>query len=124
MTEKRTARKPPWLVLAAIVAFGIGTLVMFVTARPQTNLTEGIAVSAADAKTVRIPIQGMVCTVCAASVKKALLSLEGVQGAEISLERREAQVRYVEGEVSPQELVAAIKQLGYKASAPVPEASQ
>ncbi|MGE0622892.1 MAG: heavy-metal-associated domain-containing protein [Pseudomonadales bacterium] len=72
-------------------------------------------------ETVLIPVEGMSCVVCAASVKNALQSIDGVQEAEIDLERREARVRYVEGKVSPEQLVAAINQLGYKAGAPAPE---
>ncbi|MCZ2075914.1 MAG: cation transporter [Bryobacterales bacterium] len=123
MTEKRTARRPPWLMLAAITAFGAAALVMFVTRKQQTDVVSA-KISAAETKTVRIPIQGMVCTVCVSNVKKALRALDGVQQVEVSLEQREAQVQYVEGKISPQELVAAINQLGYKASAPVDEASQ
>ena len=59
--------------------------------------------------------------VCSGNVKKAPQSIDGVQEAEISLERREARVRYSDGKVSTEQLVAAINQLGYKA---VPEASQ
>lgn len=77
---------------------------------------------AGQTKTVRIPVEGMSCTVCAGNVKKALKSVAGVQEAEISLERREALVRYGEDKVSPEQLVTAINQLGYKAGTPVLEA--
>ena len=124
MTEKRTAGTPAWLILATLTAFGAGALVMFVTGKQQTDVAAGAKVSAADTKTVRIPIQGMVCTVCVGNVKKALRAIDGVQQAEVSLERREARVHYREGKVLPERLVAAIRKLGYKAGAPVPEASQ
>ncbi len=124
MTENRTARKPPWLMLAVISMFGLGALAMFVTVKQQADVAAGAKVPAAQTKTVRIPIQGMVCTVCAGKVKRALRALDGVQEVEVSLERREARVRYGEGKVSPEQLVAAISELGYKTGAPVPEASQ
>lgn len=124
MTERRTARAPAWFMFAVLAAFGAGATIMFVTGKQEAHPAANAEVSSIGMKAVRIPIQGMVCTVCAASVKKTLLSLEGVQGAEISLERREAQVQYIEGKVSAQQLVAAIDQLGYKAGEPVPEASQ
>jgi Cu+-exporting ATPase len=69
-------------------------------------------------KTVTIPIEGMSCSACAARVKRALKAIDGVVEAEINLEHRNARVRYVEGKVSPERLVAAINQLGYKAGTP------
>jgi copper chaperone CopZ len=44
--------------------------------------------------------------------------MDGVVEVEISLEHRNAWIRYVEGKVSPERLVAAINQLGYKAGTP------
>lgn len=69
-------------------------------------------------KTVTIPIEGMTCSACAARVKRTLKALDGVVEAEINLEHRNAQVRYVEGKISPERVVAAINRLGYKASTP------
>jgi copper chaperone CopZ len=63
----------------------------------------------------------MVCASCTASVKKTLKSIEGVTEVEVSLERRQARVRYVEAKVSPKALVAAINELGYKAGVPTVE---
>jgi len=119
MTEKRNAVAPVWLILVALVVLGAGVLgVVVIRQHPA-----GVSAKAADVQTkaVRIPIEGMICTVCAGNVKKALKSVAGVQEAEIGLERREALVRYGEGKVSPAQLVAAINQLGYKAGTPVPD---
>lgn len=124
MAEKRTAMTPAWLMLAAAVVLFAGALVIFVVDKRHADLSASAKATASETKTVRIPIQGMICTVCAGNVKKALQSLDGVQEAEISLERRDARVRYGEGKVSPERLVAAINQLGYKAGTPVSEASQ
>lgn len=122
MTEKRKAVMPAWLVLVVIVVVAAGAVAVFVAGKQHAEVIVSAEVSG-ETKTVRIPVQGMNCVVCAASVKKALQSIDGVQEAEISLERREARVRYyVEGKVSPEQLVAAVNQLGYKAGTPVPEA--
>jgi len=118
MTEKRRAAVPVWLILVAIVVIGVG---VFLAGNPHAEVSVSAEV-AGETKTVLIPVEGMSCVVCAASVKKALQSIDGVQEAEISLERREARVRYVEGKVSPEQLVAAVNKLGYKAGAPAPEA--
>jgi copper chaperone CopZ len=57
----------------------------------------------------------MSCVSCAARVKRALKGIEGVEHVEVSLERREAVVRFLPGKVTPQRLEAAINGLGYKA---------
>jgi copper chaperone len=116
VTKNRTARTPAWLMFAALAAFGLAALAVLVTVKQQADVAAGAKVPAAQTKTVRIPIQGMVCTVCAGKVKRALRALDGVQEVEVSLERREARVRYGEGKVSPEQLVAAISKLGYNFS--------
>ena len=69
-------------------------------------------------KTVDIPVDGMACVVCAASVRKTVKSLDGVSRVEVSLEKRSARVTYADGRISPERIVAAIDKLGYKAGTP------
>jgi copper chaperone CopZ len=71
-----------------------------------------------DLKTVVIPVEGMACIACAASVKRALKAIDGVSGVEVNLERRTAQVTYVSGKVAPERLVEVINKLGYRAGTP------
>lgn len=66
-------------------------------------------------KTISIPVEGMSCVSCAARVKRTLKGIEGVQHVEVSLERREATVRFTPEKVTPERLEAAINELGYKA---------
>ena len=56
-------------------------------------------------------------------VKQTLKGIAGGQSVEVNLEHRNVQVRYLDGRVSPERLVAAINQLGYKAGRPNVEAS-
>lgn len=78
------------------------------------------AVSAreADLKTVIIPVEGMACIACAATVRRAIKSLDGVSHVEVSLEKRTAQVTYAAGKLSPDRIVAAVNKLGYRAGTP------
>jgi len=76
------------------------------------------AAPAAQVKTVVIPVQGMVCVACAATVKRALKSVDGVSQVEVNLEKRAAQVTYAPDKVSPDRLVAAINKAGYTAGIP------
>lgn len=109
------------LAIALLFASGLGAFVA------RGDRDEGVSVGADVAgktTTVRIPVQGMTCVVCAAGVKKALESVDGVQHAEVDLAGRQALVRYDEGKVSPERLMAAINQLGYVAGPPVSEVPQ
>jgi len=69
-------------------------------------------------KTVIIPIEGMSCSACAARVKKALTSIDGVADVEVNLAERNARVRFVLSKLSPDRLVSAVNGLGYRASEP------
>jgi copper chaperone CopZ len=71
----------------------------------------------ADLKVVEIPVEGMTCAACAARVKRALTSMEGVSDAEVSLAERRARVRFDPKEISPEQLVSAIASAGYTAGA-------
>jgi len=66
-------------------------------------------------KAVSIPVEGMSCVSCAARVKRTLKGIDGVQHVEVSLEHREAIVRFLPDKVTPERLQTAINALGYKA---------
>jgi copper chaperone CopZ len=108
-----------WLVLAVVLlvvaALGVG---LFLNRRPEK--AEAPA-PAPGTKVVTIPVEGMVCASCTARVKRSLEAMDGVADVEVSLERRQARVRYVEARLSPQTLVTAINELGYKAGTPTME---
>lgn len=69
-------------------------------------------------QTISIPVEGMSCVSCAARVKRTLKGIEGVEQVEVSLEHREAVVRFSPDKVSPERLKSAIDGLGYKAGKP------
>jgi copper chaperone CopZ len=70
-----------------------------------------------------IPIEGMACMLCVGRVKKTLKSLDGVLEVTVSLEHRNAHVRYLATQVSPENLVKTIDGLGYTAGTPVVEST-
>ena len=71
-------------------------------------------------KTV-IPIEGMTCNACVATIKKKLSAMEGIKEVEVSLAHRSATVYYEEGIITPQQVQDLINELGYKAGAPTTE---
>ena len=60
-----------------------------------------------------LKIEGMTCGGCVASVQRVLSALDGVQRADVSLEKNEATVSYEPRRVTPDALKAAIEDAGY-----------
>lgn len=71
-------------------------------------------------QTVAVPVDGMICQVCAGGLKVALKDVPGVRSVEVSLEKRNAVIHYEQGEVTFDQLTRAITDLGLKAGVPTP----
>lgn len=112
-SKKRTLRS---VLFAAMVWTLLGIILPACHSQIPGNTVQ--ATNNVVTKTVTIPIGGMSCSACAARVKRTLKAMDGVVEAEINLEHRNARVRYVEGNVSPERLVATINELGYKGGTP------
>lgn len=67
-------------------------------------------------RTDTLRVAGMTCGGCAIATRKVLARLAGVRKAEVSYERREAIVTYDPGKVTIEQMVAAVKTLGYTAT--------
>lgn len=82
---------------------------------------DGTATNAAPANNavknerVLIAIEGMSCTSCATGIKAMLKRTPGVVSAEVSYERREADVEFDPSKTAPEKIVEAIANMGYKA---------
>ena len=108
-----------WFIFAGVllltVVVGVG---LFVRGRqghaqPPTSQLQTTVVT--------IPVEGMVCLACTARVKSTLKAINGVAEVEVNLAGRVARVEYLEGKVSPDQLVSAINRLGYRAGPPKAE---
>ena len=114
-----------WLVLGVFllaIAGGAYALLHDRLAAPTDRVKQAevqAALAGSELQVAVIPVEGMTCAACAARVKRTLQDIEGVVSAEVSLSERNAKVRYVDKELSSENLVAAINALGYKARAPV-----
>ncbi|MFL5619398.1 MAG: heavy metal translocating P-type ATPase [Gemmatimonadaceae bacterium] len=69
-------------------------------------------------QTIRIPVSGMTCAACQARVQRTLQRQPGVVDAGVNLMMHDATVRYSPEVVSPEQLVAAIRDTGYGAELP------
>src|SRR5215212_1284977 len=70
---------------------------------------------------IDIPVSGMTCAACQASVQKALERQPGVVDASVNLMMQNAAVTYDPASTSPEALVEAIRETGYEAALPRPE---
>lgn len=119
--EPRTNSGFSLLAMVGVVALlGVGALGYSVLRQPKAE--ERQETLAAPIKTVTLPVEGMSCGSCVASVKRTVKGLPGVTGVEVSLEKRQARVQYEEGKITPDRIAAAIRDLGYKTGEPVIEA--
>jgi P-type Cu+ transporter len=80
-----------------------------------------MATTTANGARVDIPVEGMTCAACQASVQKALQRQPGVLGASVNLMTRNAAVTYDPAVTRPEALVEAIRDTGYGAELPRPE---
>ncbi len=114
----------PGTYQVSVASSGFGVAVSEATAvgvGRTVTLNFTLSVGSASQMTAFIPVEGMSCGSCAATVKRTLKAISGVTEAEVSLEQRGVKVRYLESKVAPEQMAAAINQAGYKAGTPRPE---
>jgi len=68
------------------------------------------------AKKANIPITGMTCATCAATIQKGLSKLHGVERAEVNLASEKASIEYDPTQVPLSKIKNTISQLGYGAA--------
>ena len=106
------------LVMAIFLLVFAGRPGPGIAADASAAVTQATAETKSSVKVVEIPVEGMACISCAASVKSAVKALSGVVSVEVSLEKRDARVTYLPSELTPDRIAAAIDKLGYSAGMP------
>jgi Cu+-exporting ATPase len=66
-----------------------------------------------DAKKIDLPVTGMTCASCSAKVQNTLSDLKGIEKASVNLAAEKASVHYNPTEISVNNIIDAIKDLGY-----------
>lgn len=79
-------------------------------------LSMSVMASAAT-RTTTIYVDGMTCGGCAISIEQVLENTEGVEDVRVNFERGQAVVRYDDRKVTATKLRAAVKSIGFRASA-------
>lgn len=115
------ARITPALVFA-VCAIGVtssaGAHARAEAPKASANPLTASAADQTKIRTVVIPVEGMSCVACVATIKKALAAIDGVTEVHVDLVERSARVRFDSSRVSPPRLVDAINKLGYRAGVP------
>ena len=104
------------LILGALLVLGLALSPSLIqSAVPMGRATAAVA-SPPKTAVVTLEIRGMTCAGCTVSVRTALTRLKGVEDARVSYEPPQAVVAYDPAQVTPREMVAAIKEIGYNAT--------
>lgn len=103
------------IISTTLVLFIVGLNLYTYSGRPLATV---LTISDADARTISIPVEGMTCFACEASVSSALEGVDGVVSAKASAKKRVASVNYEPDKTDVRQLVTAINNAGYKASLP------
>ena len=89
----------------------------------STNATAPAAADLGARARVALRVEGMTCASCSLVVRTALERLDGVKGAKVSVPEKRAIVEYEPAMVTPQRMVDAVNNLGYRACLPAAEGS-
>ena len=83
-----------------------------------------VAVDHENIAVLKAKIPSMDCAACALNIQSVLQKQSGVQQAQVSFDTKEAVVRYDATKLSPEKIIAAIDQTGFKAEPTTPKEKQ
>lgn len=118
--------RKPWLtnsrtgvvLLVTAGALVVGGLAVFPLASIRTAAPP-VASDPVETKLASIPVEGMICLSCAATIKQKVKSLPGVVDAEVHFANKVIVINYATSQTDvPMKAVSAINSLGYKAGDP------
>ena len=102
-----------WLATAfVLIAAAFPTLSSAILGSTATNPPAAVADGNSAVLNVKIP--SMNCAACALNIRSVLKKQPGVQQARVSFDTKEAVVRYDPTKLSPEKIIAAIDQSGFK----------
>ncbi len=96
-----------------LVAAAFPSLSSLILRATQTNAL--VAVSDANSAVLKVKIPSMDCAACAASIQATLRKQSGIENAEVSYDTKAAVVQYDATKLSPEQIIAAIDETGFKA---------
>jgi len=114
---ERALRAVPGVASAAVNLAAESAQVDFAAPADAAGIAAALAKAGYPARSaeVTLDVQNMSCASCVGRVERALLVLPGVLEARVNLAAETAQVRFLEGQVTPETLVQAAAAAGYPA---------
>lgn len=108
--------------LTILASLGIGAVVALCPCcGAKASKDAAPALAAPNSTTVTLAVDGMTCASCSVAVRHTLKRLDGVREVRVSVEEKRVIVEYESGKVTPEQMIAAVNDLGYTASlAPKP----
>ena len=111
-SSRRNQRVVLWLVAAATVA-----LASYPSWGARLTAPRAAVVEARPANSVVVlDVHGMTCSACAGEIETELRMVPGVVSADVSYERRRAEIRLSTAQPRLQPLIAAVEKAGYHAT--------
>lgn len=111
--------KSPFALAVTTGTVAVVALLAVPLASTRTDAPAAAAKSV-DARLASIPVEGMVCLSCVATIKQKLKAIPGVQDAEVRLAQKVVILNYRADQPDvPTKAAAAIDDLGYKAGKPM-----
>jgi copper chaperone CopZ len=104
--------------MARLAALLTAALMLAAATPARAEGPKPAAPAAAARATATIPVKGMHCGGCAATVAGALRKVPGVREVQVSLEKEQAVVVYEKARTDEKKLVEAIRSSGYEAGTP------
>lgn len=105
---------------SAVLPNGLVSVAYAASVQPRPHARALAPALKATPQTVTLEVKGMTCGGCVLSTRKVLTRLPGVTKVDVSYEKGTAVVTYDPRKVTVEQMVAAIKTLGYTATPAAP----
>jgi len=116
--RNRQQKETMMAMIGTLYVRALYALVFAVSAAPTASAAARSAPAAKQPalSTATLRIEGMHCDGCALFIRQALEDVKGVKSAKIEVKAKKGTVRYNPAVCRKQQLIAAVKKAGYKAS--------
>lgn len=105
----------------ALLAAAVGLALAGCTdadAKDAAPAAQAAAIDPAHKADITLPVEGMVCEGCSSAIKEKVEKLPGVVSCTADHEKKSASITFDKSKVNPAQMIAAIRDLGYKSAMP------
>jgi len=113
--KRQPSRPKAWRAAVVTILAVAWTFLAFVLASSRAEER------AENVEQVVLHVEGMTCEACAVGIRGALGRVRGVESAKVDVAEKRVVIAYDPAQVRPQQLVEAVKKMGYVARLATPE---